>query len=91
MKRPACKLLCILLISTQCLTAADNGECLCAAVDEMNELYRTGCGCEDGIFNAISSSMIGWGIGLFAAIALLSGLLHNSHQDPSESSNNSSN
>jgi len=68
---------------------ADNGACLEVAVDEMNDYYRTGCGCEDGVFNAISASMIGWGVGLFAGIALLTGLIHNSHQD--SSSSNSSN
>lgn len=79
------------LFLTHSLPAADNGECLCAAVDEMNALYRTGYGCEDGIFNCISASMVGWGIGLFVGIALLTGLIHNSHQESSSSSNNSSN
>jgi len=68
---------------------ADNAECLEAALDEMNDFYRTGAGCEDGIFNAISASMLGWGVGLFAGIALLTGLIHNAHQD-STTSNNSS-
>lgn len=76
-----------ILFLTQSLPA-DHAECLCAAVEESNELYRTGCGCEDGIFNAVSSSMIGWGIGLFVGIALLTGLIHNSHQDRTTSSNN---
>ena len=70
---------------------ADNAECLEAALDEMNDYYRTGAGCEDGIFNAISASMLGWGVGLFAGIALLTGLIHNAHQSSSSSSNNSSN
>lgn len=64
---------------------ADNQECLEAALEEMNDLYRTGAGCEDGIFNAVSSSMLGWGIGIFAGIALLTGLIHNSHQDTDSS------
>jgi len=52
-------------------------------VDEQNALYNTGPvnGCQDGIFNAVSASMIGWGIGLAAAIALITGLIHNSHAD----------
>ncbi|NGX38021.1 MAG: hypothetical protein K1000chlam2_01190 [Chlamydiae bacterium] len=69
---------------------ADNGGCLEAAMDEMNELYRTGGGCEDGIFNAVSSSMLGWGVGLFVGIALLTGLIHNAHQG-SQTTNNTSN
>lgn len=73
-----------ILILTSSLHA-DHGECLEAAVDEMNELHRTGCGCEDGIFNAVSSSMIGWGVGLFVGIALLTGLIHNSHQESKSS------
>lgn len=79
------------LLFLQGISAVDNGECLKAANEEMNALYRTGCGCEDGIFNAISSSMVGWGVGLFLGIALLTGLIHNSHHDSSSSSNNSSN
>ena len=84
-----------ILLPLALLTAplrADNSECLEAALDEMNDLHRTGAGCEDGIFNAISASMLGWGIGLFAGIALLTGLIHNAHQDTtSSSSKNSSN
>lgn len=72
----------LLLISTTALRA-DNGEYLEASVEESNALYNTGsgCGCQDGIFNAVSASMIGWGIGLAAAIALITGLVHNSHSD----------
>jgi hypothetical protein len=91
MKRFLRILIPVLMLTTQALRAADNGECLQAAVDEMNDLYRTGCGCEDGIFNAVSSSMMGWGVGLFVGIALLTGLIHNSHQESKSSSNNSSN
>lgn len=69
---------------------ANHHECLEAAVDEMNDYYRVGCGCEDGVFNAVSSSMLGWGVGLFAGIALLTGLIHNAHQD-SQTSNNTNN
>jgi len=83
-----------ILLALLMLTAglrADHRECLEAAVDEMNELHRTGGGCEDGIFNAVSSSMLGWGVGLFVGIALLTGLVHNSHQESTSSSSNSSN
>lgn len=78
-----------LLLTTTSLRA--DADCLEAAVEEMNDLYRTGCGCEDGIFNAVSSSMVGWGVGLFVGIALLTGLVHNSHSDSKSSSDSSSN
>ena len=70
---------------------AQNGDCLEEALEEMNDYYRTGTGCDDGIFNAMSSSMLGWGVGLFAGIALLTGLVHNAHQDTTESDNTSGN
>jgi len=61
-------------------------------MEEMNDLYRTGEGCDDGIFNCVSASMIGWGLGLFAGIALLTGLVHNSHSESTKtSSSNGSN
>lgn len=84
-----CKFALPLLLLTGSLRA-DHAECLDAAVDEMNELYRTGCGCEDGIFNAVSSSMLGWGVGLFVGIALLTGLVHNAHQGSQTTSSSSS-
>lgn len=88
MKRTTISLL-IPLFAISPLRAADNGECLETAVYEMNDIHRTGSGCEDGIFNAVSSSMIGWGVGLFVGIALLTGLVHNSHNDSSSSSSSS--
>ncbi len=65
-----------LLFSASALQAAD--PCLEQAVDEMNALYRTGEGCEDEVFNAVGKSMVGWGIGLFIGIALLTGLVPSS-------------
>lgn len=41
-------------------------------------LWRTGSGAEDGTFTAISTSMLGWGIGLSAGIAVLASVLHQS-------------
>lgn len=80
----------IVLFLTHPMQAQDNGQCLQAAQDEMNDLYKVGCGCEDGIFNAISASMLGWGVGLFVGIALLTGLIHNAHHDSTSSSSSSS-
>lgn len=82
MKRIIRMILPLLLITSTALRA-DNGEWLDAAVDEQNALYNTGpgAGCQDGVFNAVSASMIGWGVGLVAAIALITGLIHTSHSD----------
>ncbi len=73
----------LVLLSSQMLQA---NECLELAVYEMNDTHSTGNGCQDGVFNAVSASMIGWGVGLFAGIALLTGLIHNSHVHSSSSS-----
>lgn len=43
-----------------------------------DNLYRAGAGAHDGSFTAISSSMIGWGIALAVAIAILAAVLHQS-------------
>ena len=41
-------------------------------------IWRTGAGAEDGTFTAIGTSMLGWGIGLSAGIAILASVLHQS-------------
>jgi hypothetical protein len=41
-------------------------------------IWRTGSGAEDGNFTAISTSMLGWGFGLSAGIAILASVLHQS-------------
>jgi hypothetical protein len=66
-------------------------DCLGFAQDEMNAVHRVGACCEDAVFTSISSSMLGWGFGLAAGIALLTGLVHNSHSDTKSSSSSSSN
>lgn len=75
MKRILRVILPLMLITS--VLRADNGEYLDAAVDEMNALYNTGTcgGCQDCVFNAVSSSMVGWGIGLAVGIAVLTGLI----------------
>lgn len=65
-------------------------DCLTFAQEEMNELHRVGACCEDAVFTSISSSMLGWGFGLALGIALLTGLVHNSHAE-SKTSNSTSN
>jgi hypothetical protein len=43
-----------------------------------DKLWRTGSGAHDGSFTAISTSMIGWGIGLAIGIAILAAVLRQS-------------
>ena len=45
---------------------------------ETDKLWRPGEGAEDGAFTASAMSMIGWGIGLAAVIALLAILIESS-------------
>jgi hypothetical protein len=45
---------------------------------DTDAIWRTGAGSEDGTFTAISTSMLGWGIGLSAGIAILASVLHQS-------------
>ena len=86
MKRFLQILLPVLMLAAQPLHTADNGKCLQAAVDEMNAIHQTGYGGEDPIFNAVSTSMLGWGVGLFVGIALLTGLIHSSRGDTTSAS-----
>lgn len=46
--------------------------------EDTENVWRTGAGAHDGAFTAISSSMIGWGIGLALGIAILAAVLHQS-------------
>lgn len=88
MKRFTFLFLSLALLATHSLRAADC-DYLAEGNREMNALHNAGSGCEDGIYSAISASMIAWGVGLFAGIALLTGLFHSSHS-PSASSSSSS-
>lgn len=45
---------------------------------DTDAIWRTGTGAEDGTFTAISTSMLGWGVGLSAGIAILASVLHQS-------------
>lgn len=45
---------------------------------DTDSIWRTGSGSEDGTFTAISTSMLGWGVGLSAGIAILASVLHQS-------------
>lgn len=41
-------------------------------------IWRTGSGAQDGSYSAIATSMLGWGLGLSAGIAILCSVLHQS-------------
>ncbi len=45
---------------------------------DTESIWRTGAGAEDGTFTAISTSMLGWGVGLSVGIAVLASVLHQS-------------
>lgn len=45
---------------------------------DTESIWRTGAGSEDGTFTAIATSMLGWGVGLSAGIAILASVLHQS-------------
>jgi hypothetical protein len=47
--------------------------------EETEALYQMGSAARDGVFNSLSASMLGWGVGLAAGIAVLSAVLHQSH------------
>lgn len=66
------------LLSSSTPLLAGNCNCLELANEEMNDAYSTGCGCEDGIYNCVSNSMLGWGIALTIGIALLTGFISQS-------------
>lgn len=45
---------------------------------DSDAIWRTGVGAEDGTFTAVSTSMLGWGLGLSVGIAVLASVLHQS-------------
>ncbi len=53
---------------------------------DSESIWRIGGGAEDGAFTAISTSMLGWGLGLSAGIAVLASVLHQSTASHSHTS-----
>jgi hypothetical protein len=68
----------ILLLTLFSLTAPLISDELDDFRDDTESLYRTGAGSEDSTFTAISTSMLGWGIGLALGIGILASVLHQS-------------
>lgn len=76
------RILFTLLSIFTCLFSSPSHARECESIDDharnTDAIYRKGCGAIDGAYTATSSSMLGWGIGLFIAIAILTGILHQS-------------
>ncbi len=69
--------LCFALVCTHSLSYANDGD-LNQYKEDTEAIYRTGSGSEEGAYSAISTSMLGWGVGLAVGIAILAGVLHQS-------------
>ena len=74
-KTIATLLLCSFLVSSIHPVMGDELDNL---AKETDKLWRPGAGAEDGAFTASAMSMIGWGIGIAAVIALLAILIESS-------------
>ena len=75
----------ILVITLFSLTAPLLSDGLEDYKEETESIYRTGAGSEEGAFTAISTSMLGWGIGLALGIGILASVLHQSTSSHSHS------
>lgn len=53
--------------------------------DDTEAVWRTGAGAHDGASTAISTSIIGWGVGLALAIAIIAAVLHQSKTETGHS------
>lgn len=75
MKKAICAFLSITTIISSPLYS---NKCLDVYQQEINEVWETGAAVEDSNFTAISTSMIGWGIGLAIGIVILACVIHQS-------------
>lgn len=83
MKKPLTFLLIALMCFTSTVQAADD---LQDYSENTDNLWRTGSGAHDGSYTAISTSMIGWGIGLALGIGILCAVLRPSTNSSGSSS-----
>ena len=72
------------------LCYCDNTETLESIRQQTQDIYNSGTGPENATFNTIGKSMVAWGIGLSAAIAILASAIKQS-DSPTSSSSSSSN
>jgi crotonobetainyl-CoA:carnitine CoA-transferase CaiB-like acyl-CoA transferase len=78
MKKFITTLLILVFITTSSTTSA--GDTMEQGwVDDTEAVWRTGAGAHDGASTAISASIIGWGVGLALAVAILAAVLHQSN------------
>lgn len=56
--------------------------------ENTEELYRTSAGSDDTLFSSMSTSMVGWGIGLAIGIAVLASVLNQSGPSHSTTTTN---
>lgn len=76
MQKTVCLILvCSLWTSSPMVFAEDD---LNQYKEETEAIWRPGTGSQDGAFSAISTSMLGWGLGLGALIAIVASVLHQS-------------
>ncbi len=73
MKKALLSMLCFSLP----LMAADNND-MADVPEQTSEVWRTGSGAQDGTFSSTSMSMLGWGVGLAAGIAIVASVIHQS-------------
>jgi hypothetical protein len=55
-----------------------SGDSIDSIAENSKKLYEVGSGAHDGATTALGASMLGWGIGLAVAIALLAAFLNHS-------------
>ncbi|HEX4840432.1 MAG TPA: hypothetical protein VFU89_08335 [Rhabdochlamydiaceae bacterium] len=81
------KAISFLLITLMCFTSTvEAADDLQDHAESTDEIWRTGSGAHDGSYTAISTSMIGWGIGLAIGIGILCAVLRPSTNSSSSSS-----
>lgn len=78
MRHPTLHTLLALTLFLSPLGAACEGGGLNQIAKNSNDLWANAQGVEEGAFTALSLSMLGWGLGLAAGIALLASILQQS-------------
>jgi hypothetical protein len=78
MKKIFASFLSFLLISSPLFLHADHEDSIQELGDQTDALYRVGAGAQDGAYTSLATSMLGWGLGLAAAIAIIAAVLHQS-------------
>ncbi len=88
MKKHISGVLCLSLIFSSA-AFSENTESLNSIREQTQDIYRGATGPDNATFNTIGKSMIAWGLGLSAAIAILSAAIKQSDSDTTTSSSSS--